>query len=65
MTLMGDLVRQGQQSAEIRAGDPDALAHLASVLTNEYALANAPMTAAEFHEVFDGALRAPRASNPT
>jgi hypothetical protein len=35
MTLMADLVRQGQQSAEIRAGDPDALAHLASVLTNE------------------------------
>jgi AcrR family transcriptional regulator len=65
MTLMADLVREGQQSAEIRAGDPDALAHLASVLTNEFALANTAMTAAEFHEVFDGALRAPKTSTPT
>ena len=60
MTLMADLVREGQQSAEVRAGDPDALAHLASVLTNEFVLANVSMPAAEFHEVFDGALRAPR-----
>ncbi|MDT7770762.1 MAG: hypothetical protein QOI30_3779, partial [Mycobacterium sp.] len=60
MTLMADLVREGQQRAEIRAGDPDALAHLASVLTNEFVLANVSMPAAEFHEVFDGALRAPR-----
>jgi AcrR family transcriptional regulator len=58
MTLMADLIREGQENGEIRAGDPDALAHLASVLTNEFALANVSMTAAEFHQVFDGALRA-------
>ena len=59
LTLMADLIREGQRSAEIRAGDPDGLAHLASVLTNEYALANVTMPAPEFHAVFDGALRAP------
>jgi hypothetical protein len=28
------------------------------VLTNEFALANVSMAAAEFHQLFDGALRA-------
>ena len=60
MELMTELVREGQQSGEIRAGDPRALAHLASVLTNEYVLADLPLTRAEFHAVFDGALRAPQ-----
>jgi AcrR family transcriptional regulator len=60
MTLMTDLVREGQDSGEIRAGDPRALAHIASVLTNEFALADLPLTRAEFHAVFDGTLRAPR-----
>jgi AcrR family transcriptional regulator len=59
MTLMADLIREGQQDGEIRAGDPDALAHLASVLINEFALSNASVTSADFHAVFDGALRAP------
>jgi AcrR family transcriptional regulator len=59
MTVMADLVREGQQDGEIRAGDPDALAHFASVLINEYALTNASVTSADFHAVFDGALRAP------
>jgi AcrR family transcriptional regulator len=58
MAMMADLVRKGQQSGEIRAGDPSALAHLASVLTNEYVLADLPLTPEEFHAVFDGALRA-------
>jgi AcrR family transcriptional regulator len=60
MTMMSDLVRDGQRSGEIRAGDPRALAHLASVLTNEYVLADLPLTRAEFQAVFEGALRAPR-----
>jgi AcrR family transcriptional regulator len=59
MELMTDLVREGQQSGEIRAGDPHALAHVASVLTNEYVLADLPLTRAEFHALLDGTLRAP------
>ena len=59
MAVMTDLIRQGQQVAEIRTGDPRALAHLASVLTNEFALADVGLTTADFHAVFDGALRAP------
>jgi AcrR family transcriptional regulator len=59
MAVMTDLIRQGQQVAEIRTGDPRALAHLASVLTNEFALADVGLTSADFHAVFDGALRAP------
>jgi AcrR family transcriptional regulator len=59
LTLVADLVREGQDGGEIRPGDPDGLAHLASVLTNEYALANVSMPATEFHQVFDGALRIP------
>jgi AcrR family transcriptional regulator len=59
MAVMADLIRQGQQVAEIRTGDPRALAHLASVLTNEFALADLGLTATDFHAVFDGALRAP------
>jgi AcrR family transcriptional regulator len=59
MNLMADLVREGQQSDEIRAGDPDALAHLASVLVNEFVLSNTSLTSTDFHAVFDGALRSP------
>jgi AcrR family transcriptional regulator len=62
MALMADLIREGQQSGEIRAGDPRALAHLASVLTNEYVLADLPLSREEFRAVFAGALSAPRAA---
>jgi AcrR family transcriptional regulator len=58
MTLMTDLIREGQQAGEVRDGDPGALAHLASVLINEYALADVALARSEFHAVFDGALRA-------
>ena len=58
MSLMTDLIRQGQQAGEIRDGDAGGLAHLAAVLTNEYALADVALAASEFHAVFDGALRA-------
>jgi AcrR family transcriptional regulator len=60
MTLMTDLIREGQQAGEVRGGDPGALAHLASVLINEYALADVALARSEFHAVFDGALRADR-----
>jgi AcrR family transcriptional regulator len=63
MAVMTDLVREGQATTEIRAGDPAALAHLASVLTNEFALADVSLSAKEFHAVFDGALRAPAERN--
>ena len=58
MNLMTDLIRQGQQTGEIRDGDAGGLAHLASVLTNEYALADVELARSDFHAVFDGALRA-------
>jgi AcrR family transcriptional regulator len=59
MDLMTGLIREGQESGEIRPGDPRALAHLASVLTNEYVLADLALTRDQFYAVFDGALRAP------
>ena len=62
MALMSRLIREGQEAGEIRDGDPAALAHLASVLTNEYALVDAALAPREFHAVFDGALRAPAAA---
>src|SRR3984893_13526880 len=58
MNLMTDLIRQGQQTGEIRDGDAGGLAHLASVLINEYALADVALARSDFHAVFDGALRA-------
>jgi hypothetical protein len=59
LKLMTDLIRQGQQAGEIRAGDAGGLAHLASVLINEYGLADVALAPSEFRAVFDGALRAP------
>ena len=61
MELMTDLVREGQESGEIRPSDPRALAHVASVLTNEFVLAALPLTREEFHAIFDGTLRTPQA----
>jgi AcrR family transcriptional regulator len=60
MELMAGLIREGQNSGEIRAGDPRALAHLASVLTNEYVLADLPLSREEFRAVLADALRAPQ-----
>jgi AcrR family transcriptional regulator len=65
MTLMAELISDGQASGDIRAGDPAALAHFASVLTNEYVLLEpsaaepgaARLTPQQFHALFDGALR--------
>jgi AcrR family transcriptional regulator len=57
MELMTELISQGQRAGEIRAGNPRALAHIASVLTNEYVLADLALSSDEFHAIFDGALR--------
>jgi AcrR family transcriptional regulator len=63
MNLMTDLIRQGQRTGEIRDGDAGGLAHLASVLINEYALADVALASADFHALFDGALRAEPAAD--
>ena len=67
MQMMTDLVREGQKGGEIRGVDARALAHLASVLTNEYVLTDLPLTREEFQAVFDGALRAspPHVEDPS
>lgn len=58
MSLMTELIAEGQDRGEIRSGEPRALAHLASVLTNEYVFADLPLTRDQFHALFEGALRA-------
>ncbi len=64
MGVLAGIVRDGQAVGEIRAGDAPALAHLYSVLVNEYVLltssdaaGNGTLTAAQFHALVDGALR--------
>jgi AcrR family transcriptional regulator len=66
MRVLADLVRDGQRTGEIRKGDQRALAHLYSVLINEFVLLassgdvnGGTLTSAEFHGVVDGALRSP------
>jgi AcrR family transcriptional regulator len=68
MIAVAGMIDEGQACGEIRAGDPGSLAHLFSVLLNEYALLDAipgigKLTEAQFHEFVDGALRvAPQVS---
>jgi AcrR family transcriptional regulator len=64
MGLLAGLVRDGQHAGEIRDGDARALAHLFSVLVNEFVLLTSSndanvgtLTSAQFHAVIDGALR--------
>jgi hypothetical protein len=64
MGVLAGLVRDGQDVGEIRAGDARALAHLYSVLTNEFVLLTSAddadagtLTSAQFHALIDGALR--------
>jgi AcrR family transcriptional regulator len=69
MTTIAAIVQDGQAIGEIRTGDAAALAHMYSVLLNEFVLleANADeantgtLTAEEFHALVDGALRTPDA----
>lgn len=63
MVLLAAIVADGQQAGEIRAGNPRAIAHLYSVLVNEFILlGNAndagSLTSPQFHDLVDGALRA-------
>jgi hypothetical protein len=66
MNLIADVVSEGQQEGELRDGDPHAIAHLYSVLINEYVLLNTEtemsggtLTSEQFHSLIDGALRRP------
>lgn len=64
MDLLASVVADGQSRGEIRTGNPQALAHLYSVLINEHIFLNADATALtdttlsqeEFHALVDGAL---------
>jgi len=63
MTAIAGMIEKGQLEGDIRSGDPNSLAHLLSVLLNEYALLDAvpgigKLTEVQFHEFVDGALRA-------
>lgn len=62
MIAISNVVEEGQIRGDIRDGDPGSLAHLFSVLLNEYALLDqAPgvgkLTEGQFHAFVDGALR--------
>jgi len=61
MTAIAGMIDEGQACGDVRSGDPRSLAHLFSVLLNEYALLDtAPgigkLTIAQFHEFVGGAL---------
>jgi AcrR family transcriptional regulator len=62
MNAIAGVLEEGQTNGDIRAGDSRSLAHLFSVVLNEYALVDAvpgtgKLTKAQFHEFVDGALR--------
>ncbi len=64
MAVLAGLVRAGQRAGEIRVGDARALAHLYSVLVNEFVLLASSddavvgtLTSEQFHAFIDGALR--------
>jgi AcrR family transcriptional regulator len=66
LSLIATIVEDGQGHGEIREGNGSALAHLYSVLLNEFILLHASqdksatdtLTILQFHGVVDGALRA-------
>jgi AcrR family transcriptional regulator len=63
MDLEAGLVTEGQRTGEIRGGDPQALAHLFSVLVNTYLTVGAiegstgGLTTDEIHEILESVLR--------
>jgi AcrR family transcriptional regulator len=62
MAALSSIIEDGQARGDIRSGNAKALAHLFSVLVNEFLLLGATsdvgrLTATEFHEFVDGALR--------
>jgi AcrR family transcriptional regulator len=69
MTLLADIVADGQKAAQVRDGDAYAIAHFYAVLVNEHVyLATGgestigALTSAQFHELIDGTLRNPTRS---
>jgi AcrR family transcriptional regulator len=71
VTLLGSIMNRGQEKGEIRSGGNRQLAHLYSVLVNEFVLLDAvgapvggggAISAGEFHELIDGAFRSGRAT---
>jgi AcrR family transcriptional regulator len=63
MAALRSIVEDGQRRGQIRSGNPRALAHLFSVLVNEYLLLRdtsdkGGLSEAEFHAFVDGAIRA-------
>jgi AcrR family transcriptional regulator len=66
MVILASIVAAGQEAGEVREGDPRALAHLYSVLLNEFILLGmakgsrtGSLTSDQFHDLVDGALRLP------
>jgi len=69
LTLMTNVVEEGQRIGEVREGSPGALIHLYMTLVNEHVyLAGAAnpgigsLTLEQFHAVIDGTLRRPAAA---
>lgn len=73
MDILTGIVHRGQQVGEIRRGDARSLAHMYSVLVNEYVLLDAAsgqpeavtLAADEFHALVDGALRRDAGRSPS
>ena len=65
LSLIASIIEDGQVQGQIKDGHGRALAHLYSVLVNEFILLHAPqdetsagtLTSEQFHGVVDGALR--------
>jgi len=65
VTQIGNVISRGQKNGQIRAGGYRQLAHLFSVLVNEFVLLDAlgspetfgALSIGEFHEFIDGAFR--------
>jgi len=71
VALIGEVISRGQENGEIRNGSSRQLAHLYSVLVNEYVLLGAvdaateageTLSLEEFHDIVDGAFRSGRAT---
>jgi AcrR family transcriptional regulator len=67
MTLLAEIVEAGQAVGQVRDGDARVLAHLYSVLINEFVLLDGAgaeksaqaFSSEQFHHLIDGALRSP------
>jgi TetR/AcrR family transcriptional regulator len=65
LSLIASIVEDGQAQGQVQEGNAGALAHLYSVLVNEFVLLHSgqsesdldALTAVQFHAVIDGALR--------